>query len=307
MPSFSTKIKEEILRKPVRNRRSAALLFAGLTYTCGGIRIGSSPFLVYKTELEALANYIAKYAAQFYQTDTQTELRHTAWRKTPLYRVALTGEGIYPLLEESGLATRDAEGSLRLRGMGEGLSAAGQKSFLQGCFLGSGVCGNPNSVYRAEILFRSEAAAAAALQMLQANGLSAAITERREQALLYLNDADNVAGLLALLGYSAGVFEIYNTKAEKTLRNNENRRENCDAANADKALTAAARQVYAIQTIQKQRGLHTLPASLRTAAALRLENPYATLPELALIEGIGKSGMNHRLARLIELAAEMEV
>lgn len=310
MSSFSTKIKEEILRQPVKNRKSAALLFAGLTYTCGSIRIGKSPFLVYKTEFEALALHIAKNASRFYKTDTQTEMRHTARRKIPLYRVALFGEGIYPLLAEGGLAVQDAEGALRLRGIGEDVAAwqaGAQKAFLQGCFLGSGVCGNPQSVYRAEILFRSETPAAAVLQLLTMAGLQASQTERREQALIYLDDADNVAGFLAFLGASAGVFDIYNAKAEKTLRNNENRRENCDAANTDKTMTAAARQVHAIQRIIKRQGsLQALPAPLRDAATLRLENPYATLPELAVLAGIGKSGMNHRLSRLLQLAAQWE-
>ena len=309
MPSFSAKIKSELLCRPMGDGQTVAARLAGLTRTCGSLLLGGTPVLVYKTKLEPLAAYIADCASQFYKTEFMVERCQSGRSKVPLYRVTLSGDNIYTLLAECKFATRGADNDLHLTPLSKKVLTfppTGQQAFFQGCFLGSGFCGDPKHGYRAEILFHSELLAKLAGDLLAKRGLRAALAKRREQTALYLDDADNVAGFLALIDVSFAVFELYENKAKKLGTNNENRLENCDAYNTDKALTAAARQVFAIQTIMRRTDLHSLPKVLREAAELRLENPLATIPELAALANIGKSGMSHRLSRLCALAEKSE-
>ena len=101
---------------------------------------------------------------------------------------------------------------------------------------------------------------------------------------------------------------MINQKIEREIRNDENRATNCVARNIQKAVTAAAEQTQAIERLRGSREWDRLSAPLRETAELRLSNPEATLSELALLHTppITKSGLNHRLKKLSELAGEAQ-
>ena len=101
--------------------------------------------------------------------------------------------------------------------------------------------------------------------------------------------------------------DFYNTTAEKYLRNNANRRANCEGANIDKTTKAAAIQIRAIRKIEKKTGFSDLPKPLKEMAKLRIENPEDSLSELGEKANppIGKSGVNHRLKRITEIAEKL--
>ena len=99
-----------------------------------------------------------------------------------------------------------------------------------------------------------------------------------------------------------------NTRAEKELRNGVNRRVNCDTANLTKVVDAAQEQIAAIRRLEEAGALSTLPARLREAAQLRVDNPELTLSELAGMcdPPVSKSALNHRLRRLVEHAEQVK-
>jgi DNA-binding protein WhiA len=112
--------------------------------------------------------------------------------------------------------------------------------------------------------------------------------------------------MLALIGANAFALELENVRVEKDMRNYINRTSNCVTANLDKQVVASLRQRAAIDVIEKHVGTRSLPASLQQAAQLRMAHPDATVQELADMAEIQKSGMYHRLDRLMKLAEELE-
>ena len=127
-----------------------------------------------------------------------------------------------------------------------------------------------------------------------------------DRFIVYLKDGDDVSGMLALIGASSAALSLENVRVEKDVRNYVNRTTNCESANLDKQVNAAIRQQTAILAIDKQIGLGSLPASLQQAARLRVEHPDASVQELADLAEIQKSGMYHRLDRLMKIAEGLE-
>ena len=128
--------------------------------------------------------------------------------------------------------------------------------------------------------------------------------QRREKPVVYLK-GDEVSAFLALIGANASVLKFESARSERDFRNYVNRTTNCETANIEKTVFASTEQIGAIETIEERMGLNRLPAPLYEAALLRLNHPEATLQELADLAEIGKSGMNHRLSRLVRIAKEI--
>ena len=99
---------------------------------------------------------------------------------------------------------------------------------------------------------------------------------------------------------------IIEAKLEKELNNQINRRCNCDDGNTSKVVEAAQEQLAAIRTLQERGVYQNLSAKLQQAAEARLENPEASLTELAAMmqPPISKPAMNHRLQMLVQKAQE---
>jgi len=119
---------------------------------------------------------------------------------------------------------------------------------------------------------------------------------------VYIKDSDSICNLFALVGENQSLYELNDKIALRSVRNASNRRRNCDTGNINRQITAAAAQVAAIEGLRARGAFGTLPHELKTAAAARLENPDATYDELAEILGLTKSGVVHRLRRVVETA-----
>ncbi|HPZ00839.1 MAG TPA: DNA-binding protein WhiA, partial [Clostridiales bacterium] len=120
-------------------------------------------------------------------------------------------------------------------------------------------------------------------------------------------DSESVEDLLTLMGATESSLDLMGTKMYKDMRNRVNRRVNFENANAARAFDAAYKQLEAIRTIEEQKGLQYLPSDLQELALLRRENPDYSLQELGdhLKEPLSKSGVNHRLKKILELAEEL--
>lgn len=143
-------------------------------------------------------------------------------------------------------------------------------------------------------------------KLLALNEVSAGRVNRRGSEVVYVRDGDSVVTLLSLMGASRATLETENLRAAATLKRDLNRVANCDQANMLKQLTAAQRQVEAVTAISLSRGLSALPPELEALARLRLSHPDAGLKDLAemLKPPLSKSGVQHRMRRLMEMAEE---
>ena len=307
--SFSSDCKDELIRIRVKNADQRLSQLSGLTFTSGGIRISRRPALFYHTENPGTAKHIASVALSHYDLDAVVEEKQVEHRRRPIYEVTLSGREIDRLLCDTG-AMVQSENGIRL--MTEipacvNENEENRRAFLRGCFLGSGSCVDPKRGYHLEIIFRSRAVADAAAALMHGFLLPAKISVRNgDRFLVYLKEGDDVSGMLALIGASSSALALENVRVEKDMRNYINRTTNCESANLDKQVVASIRQRTAIEAIDKQIGLSSLPVSLQQAARLRIANPDASVQELADLAEIQKSGMYHRLDRLMKIAEGLE-
>ncbi|MEG2087408.1 MAG: DNA-binding protein WhiA, partial [Angelakisella sp.] len=173
-------------------------------------------------------------------------------------------------------------------------------------FLACGSLADPQKKYHLEFSLSRQEQADTITSVFSDVGFLPRVTERRGLPLLYFHDSQQLEDILTFLGCPRLSLEIMGVKIVKERRNTANRAANCDNANIDKIVGAAALQVDAIHKIYQNGGEASLPDELRELAALRLAEPELSLRELGqqLTPKLSRSGVNHRLERLVAIAAE---
>lgn len=181
------------------------------------------------------------------------------------------------------------------------------KSLVRGCFLGGGSLNNPNNKYHLEILFSTIKNANFILEVLRAFGIEAKILERKNSTSIYIKEAEEISKILAFIGAGKSVLNFEEIRVMRDTRNNINRLVNCETANLNKTINASVEQIEHIEYLRKIGKFDGLPENLKEIANLRQEHPDASLVQLGemLENPIGKSGVNHRLKRIIEIAEEI--
>ena len=145
------------------------------------------------------------------------------------------------------------------------------------------------------------------MELLESAGFSPKYTERKTSFVVYIKESENIEDFLTSIGASQAAISIMNAKIYKDIRNNQNRRSNCDAANINKMTGKAQECIRAIRMLEDSGVFSLLSEDLKTTAALRKENPEASLAELAELHcpPITKSGVNHRLRKICERAEKL--
>lgn len=180
-------------------------------------------------------------------------------------------------------------------------------SYIRGAFLGGGSINNPQKSYHLEFDYKYPQQAEKIKNTLERTGLGVKTAERKGHIVVYLKEYEAIAGILGIIGAGGAAMEIYNVSAEKEIRNEINRQMNCENANMDKIASAYCKHMQAIEKINSKMGLDKLPESLKEAAEIRMKFPEEGLKDLGgkFKPPIGKSGVNHRLNRLIEIAESL--
>lgn len=183
-----------------------------------------------------------------------------------------------------------------------------RRAYLRGVYLAIGSMSNPEKGYHLEFVCDKKEQALSLKNVLKDFGIEAKEVLRKKYDVVYLKDGEAIVDLLNIMGAHVALMELENMRIYKEMRNSINRRVNCEAANITKTVNAAARQVEDILYIREHMGLQKLPDNLQEIARLRLDNPEATLKELSelLDPPVGKSGVNHRLRKLSELAERLK-
>ncbi|MDF7638594.1 DNA-binding protein WhiA [Lactobacillus sp. ESL0791] len=189
-------------------------------------------------------------------------------------------------------------------------SKEGAMSYLRGAFLAGGSVNNPEtSRYHLEIYSTYEDHDRDLLEIMnQTFFLNAKTTKRRRGYIVYLKEAEKIGDFLHIVGALNAMLAFEDLRIMRDMRNSVNRLVNCDTANLKKTANAAAKQVEDIKIIAKRSGIENLPEKLQGLAHLRLDNPELSLKELAqqVPDGpISKSGVNHRFAKIHEIAENL--
>lgn len=179
-----------------------------------------------------------------------------------------------------------------------------KKAFLRGIFLATGSVSDPSKAYHFEIVVRNKDMAASVQEVMQSFLLDAKVVKRKKYYIVYLKEGAMIVDMLKIMEASVNLMDMENVLILKEMRNDINRRVNCETANIKKTVNAARRQIDDIIYIEKKKGLKYLSDSLRQIAELRLEEPDANLVELGemLNPPVSKSGVNHRLRKISEIA-----
>lgn len=182
-----------------------------------------------------------------------------------------------------------------------------KRAFIRGVFLAVGSVSDPEKGYHLEFVCEEEEQARFLHNIITTFQIETKVMERKEHFVVYAKEGAAIVDLLNVMEAHVALMELENLRIIKEMRNTVNRRVNCETANINKTVHAAAKQVDDILYIEKHKGLASLPDSLYEMARVRLDNPEATLKELGdlLVPPVGKSGVNHRLRKICEYAEKL--
>ena len=182
-----------------------------------------------------------------------------------------------------------------------------KRAFIRGAFLASGSMSDPNKSYHFEIVCRTMEQAEQLQQLMNGFETEAKIVERKGHYVVYLKEGSQIVDMLNVMEAYVSLMNLENVRILKEMRNSVNRKVNCETANISKTVNAAVKQLEDIELIRSKLGLDQLPQNLREMALIRLEYPEAALKELGnyLTPPVGKSGVNHRLRKLAEIAEDL--
>lgn len=206
----------------------------------------------------------------------------------------------------------DSEGTVR--SITDGISpqvvrnSCCKRAFLRDSFMCLGSISDPNKSYHLEYVCDREEQAERLREMIESFDIKAMIVCRKKYFVLYIKEGAGIVDLLNIMEAPVSLMNLENLRIVKEMRNSINRRVNCEVANITKTVNAATKQIEDITFLRDHYGFENLPVNLREMAEVRLEHPDSTLLELGrfLDPVVGKSGVNHRLRKLSELADKLK-
>lgn len=299
--SFSNDVKNELSRIETNDVAGDKAELLGLLRMSGAIVIrGMNVGIHFSTENAALARRALQLLKSNYQVQTEVVItRSRRLKKNNRYQVqVIPSPQVSTALFELQLLSVESDLKNPLL---ENHDC--KRTFLRGAFLGGGSISRPSSDYHLEMVTENEDFAHTIIKIMQSFSLKAKLTDRKNEYIVYLKDGESIINFLSVIGAHNAMMELENVRIVKEMRNNVNRAVNCETANLNKVVKAAVRQVRCIHYIDEHMGLAELPPPLQEVAKLRLEHQDVSLNDLVEYSGgLGKSGINHRLNKLQEIA-----
>lgn len=285
--SFSAEVKEELAKHMSSARHcqlaelSAMLHFAGQY----GLMEDGSLTIGFQSENEAVLRKGFTLLKKAYNIDTV---------------VGVEGQKKADLLAAMGDLSQPADTILLKK-------SCCRRAFLRGAFLSCGSISDPRKGYHLEFVCNNRPQAAQLKDVIAQFDIEAKIVCRKKYFVVYVKEGAGIVELLNIMEAHVALMNLENLRILKEMRNSINRRVNCETANIQKTVQASTRQVEDILYLRDHYGFSHLPDNLREMAEVRLEYPEAALKELGeyLSPPMGKSGVNHRLRKLSELAEKL--
>lgn len=301
---FSHKVKAEAAGN-ISGRKKCDACLAGMLLFCREL---SQESVVFRTENEVVRDLFIRLADHAAGQGAACVSRLERSPKPALWLVKVKGKkNVDALFERAGIAFREGPRSLE---MVNNLSDKNFGSFAAGVFLTCASVINPEKGYHLEFVISEEKLCTDLRDAFSDRlGVQGKVTGRGSKFVLYFKESEQIEDMLTLIGASGASLEIMNIKIYKDVRNKANRATNCDTANLGRQNRSAVRQIEAIEKIKaSEGGLSSLPDELRELCELRLENPELSLSELMNLTNppLSRSGVNHRFARILEIADSLE-
>ncbi|SFU76400.1 DNA-binding protein WhiA [Butyrivibrio sp. INlla21] len=311
--SFSSDVKEELARHIGNSRHCQLAEIAAIISGIGYIKTDSDGhkelFLQADNELIVrkfftLLRKAFNIGTSILEKDADIKENGRVYRPVPIEETVLEA-----CLKAVKLVTPEGE----LKDLQDGISpmvtknSCCKRAFIRDSFLCLGSISDPNKGYHLEFVCDHETQAIRLQEMIESFDIEARIVKRKKYYVLYVKEGSGIVDLLNIMEAHVSLMNLENLRIVKEMRNSINRRVNCEVANITKTVNAATKQIEDITYIRDHYGFDNLQDSLREMAEVRLEHPDATLLELGsyLEPPVGKSGVNHRLRKLSELAEKL--
>ena len=311
--SFSGKTKEELSNHWSSARHCQIAEVAAIISMCGKVSIDSRERYSVKvrTENVSVARKYFTLLKKTFNIETETFVSRNRNTENVSYTTIIKShEDAMKVLQASKLIDLDGEIAEEYSVVKNLVVQRGccKRAFIRGAFLAAGSVNNPEKSYHIEIVCTSECKAEQIKELINSFGLESKVISRKKSYVVYLKEGSQIVDLLNIMEAPVALMELENVRILKEMRNSVNRMVNCETANINKTVSAAVKQTEDIQFIQDNMGLNKLPDNLREIAEVRLAYPNATLKELGdlLSVPLGKSGVNHRLRKLSEIAEKLK-
>lgn len=311
--SFSRKVKEELSKQLSTARHCQIAELSALISLCGKILITERDQFILKIQTEniTVARKCFTLIQKTFNISTEISIRyHSNSKKGNIYSMTVMDHDmVLKILQATKLMDDHNE-------IGEKLSLHNniviqngccKRAFIRGAFLASGSISDPEKTYHFEIVATNEPKATQIKDVINSFAMEAKIVKRKKYYVVYVKEGSQIVDLLNVMEAHVALMDLENVRILKEMRNSINRQVNCEAANINKTVLAARKQIDDILYIKNQIGFQNLSEVLEEIATIRIEYPDASLKELGalLTPAIGKSGVNHRLRKLSILADQL--
>ena len=311
--SFSAEVKEELTEYIPRGRHCQIAELAAIIVFCGRIRItetGNYRLLIHTENIFTVRKFYILLEKAF-GIKGEVSIRRNSAKNTLIYTILIKNKEAAEVL--TGIKFLGKDGSLRddysLVSNLIVQSNCCKKAFVRGAFLAAGSIGDPEKSYHFEIVVWDETQAEELISILSELKINAKLVKRKNHYPVYFKESDVISEFLGITEAHISLMKFENVRIYKEVKNKINRKVNCETANIKKTASAAAKQLDDIYYLKNINKLDKLSDGLKELALLRMEYPDATLKELGelLSEPLGKSGVNHRLNKISQIAEENRV
>ena len=289
--SFSGKIKEELAQHYAKARHCNLAELSALVHMSGSFEKDGygSCILKLHTENDGVARKCFTLLGKTFNISTDIAIRRNTAKGSCSYYIRAKGE---ELLAVENVIVQ---------------AVCCKRAYIRGAFIASGSMSDPDKSYHFEIVCGTLKQAEYLRNMINSFEMDAKIVKRKKSYVVYLKEGSQIVDVLNIMEAHVALLELENVRIMKEMRNTVNRKVNCETANINKTVSASVRQMEDIIYIRDNIGFDKLPDGLKDVALTRLKYPDATLKELGgLLENpIGKSGVNHRLRKLSQIAEKL--
>ncbi len=308
--SFSSNVKDELSKQVSTARHCQIAEIAAIVSLCGRITISEDDRYSIKVHTENIA-VARKYFTLLKKTfNIRTEIsirQNTYLKKSRTYTISVKShKDTIDILTSTKLLDSDGE-------INENMSIVDnvvimnqccKRAFIRGAYLATGSISDPEKFYHFEIVCSTMKKAEQLQKIIVSFQIDAKIVERKKHFVVYIKEGSGIVEILNVMEAHVSLMELENVRILKEMRNSVNRKVNCETANINKTVSAAIKQIDDIRYIKETIGLSKLSDGLEEMALVRLENPEASLKELGMLlePPVGKSGVNHRLRKLSDIA-----
>ncbi|PKM94060.1 MAG: DNA-binding protein WhiA [Firmicutes bacterium HGW-Firmicutes-1] len=311
--SFSTRVKEELSRHIGGGRHCKIAEIAAIINMCGKIKVDTNGDVSIKVQTEnaAVARKYFTIIKKTFNINVEVLIRRNSYlKKNRVYIMYLTNSLVAQKVLKATKLIDIHDDQIEIFHRIHPLvvqSVCCKRAYIRGAFLASGSMSDPEKTYHLEFVNLHKKHSQELMELINSFEMDAKIVERKKYFVVYLKEGTQIVDLLNIMEGHVALMELENLRILKEMRNNVNRIVNCETANLNKTVYASVRQIEDIEYIDATVGLNSIPETLEDMARLRMMYRDATLKELGtmLDPPVGKSGVNHRLRKIGEIAEKL--